>query len=363
MESKIQKILTNTEKGLTFGLKSMNIHLGGIQREAMYVIGADSKVGKTTFVDYTFLLSPYLNDHLKKKIDIHWIYFSFEISRIRKMFRLAPYFFAIDYNKTTYEHKGETKEINSNYLMNKVIDKDEELITIKEDDKAIFLEIYEKRLVPLFGKIVNNNLEPGIVDIVERAENPTGLRNYIYKYASENGKFIKQKYNTFDNNGNKVVKERIVDYRPNNPKAYVIIITDHIRKLKSERGFNNKQVIDKWLEYEVDMRNLFGYTFVDIAHLNRKLDAIDRMKYSKEFLHPTLGDFKDSGNMGEEADYIITGFNPRDKKYMLREHFGHDLVDYPNYRSWHLIASRDTPPEDFFTEMNGNLNTFKDINN
>lgn len=362
IEDKIQNILDNTEKGLDFGLSKMNIHFGGMQREAIYAVGAAPKVGKTTFVDYCFLLSPYLKNVLEEKRNIHWIYFSFEISRIRKMFKLAPFFFYRDYNKDTFVHKEKVYSINSNYLMNKQLDDDEELIKILPEDKEIFEEIYEKRLIPLFGEIKNGvQVKKGVVDIIERAENPTGLRNYIFEYAKNHGKFGVEKYQTSDDSGRTITKNKIVDYTPNNKDDYVIIITDHIRKLRPERGFNQKQIIDKYLTYQVEMRNLFGYTFVDIVHLNRNLDAIDRMKYSKDRLFPGLGDFKDSGNVGEDSDYVITGFDPRDEKYMLTKHFGHNLIDYPNYRSWHVVASRDTPTFNIYTEMNGNKNLFKEI--
>lgn len=360
MEDKLKLILNNTEKGLNLGLKSMNIGLGGIQRGAIYAIGAAPKVGKTTFVDFCFLLSPYLTDFLERGINIHWIYFSFEISRIRKMFKIAPFFFIRDFNKSKYVHKGKEYPITSTYLMNKQLDKDEELIIIKEDDKAIFEQIYNTRLVPLFGKVVNNEWSKGVVDIIERPENPTGLRNYIYNYASEHGRLLTEPYTTIID-GKKVTKTKIIDYIPNNPKEFVIIITDHIRKLKFERGYTMKQNIDKWLEYQVEMRNLFNYTFIDIAHLNRNLDDIERMKFTKDLMFPGLGDFKDSGNAGEEADYVITGFDPRDKKYMLKTHFGHELIKYPNYRSWHIVASRDGENFDVFTEINGGTNTFNEI--
>jgi len=361
MEEKVKKILDNTKKGLSFGLKNLNIATGGIQREAIYTIGAAPKVGKTMFVDYAFLLSPYLNDYLKGR-KIKWIYFSFEISRVRKMFRLAPFFFKTDFNKETFFHKGKEYKINYMYLIGKMLDDDEELIKVKEEDKKIFEEIYKNRLFPLFGGMINGKFIEGAVTVIEMAENPTGLRNYILNYAKENGNFITMPYTTLDNYGKKIIKQKIVDYKPNDEELYTIIIVDHIRKLKSEKNYNIKQIIDKWYQYQVELRNWCGFTFVNVAHLNRGIDSIDRMRFNKDKIYPGLSDFKDSGNSGEESDYVITGFNPNEDKFMLKTHFGHYLTSFPGYRSWHLIASRDTKPAHFFTQINGNNNIIKQIN-
>jgi len=357
MEREVVEILEKTEKGLDFGIKSLNLGLNGISRETIYTIGASPKAGKTSFVDFSFLLVPYLKNYLGENKKIKWIYFSYEISRVRKMMKLAPFFFKYDFHKDTFFHKGVEYPINSNYLSNKMIDPDEELITIKEEDRKIFEEIYETRLVPLFGEKVNGKyVRKGCVTVFEKATNPTGIRNTLMDYAEYTGTF---ETSTYKSQGE--TKSYITGYRPNDPELHTIVIIDHIRKVKSERGFDNKQIIDKLYEYEVELRNFAKFTFVNIAHLNRNLSSIDRMRFNKERLHPTGDDFKGSGNPIEESDVVMTMMNPLDERYMLKKHYGHDLSEYPNYRSLHIIDSRDTEPFDVFLNANFNNNIFTEI--
>jgi len=348
--------------GLSFGIKSLDIKLNGIQRETVYAIGASPKVGKTTFTDFSFLLAPYHVDFLQKGKKIKWIYFSFEISRIRKMYRLAPFFFVKRFNISEFKYNNETYLISSNYLLGKLLDKKGNLIKVSEEHKRMLFEIYEKDLVPIFGKKDKNGnyIKKGVVDIVEESTNPTGLRNYILSYAKDNGTFLYDKYYIYEN-GRKVEKQRISGYKPNDEEEFVIIITDHIRKLKRERGYSLKENIDKWLEYQIEIRNWCKYTFVNIAHLNRSLDAIDRMRFSKDRLFPTGADFKDTGNVSEECDVIITMFNPLDEKYRLSTHFGYDLSKYPDYRSIHIIESRDGGEGRVHCQMKSNLNILTEI--
>lgn len=125
-----------------------------------------------------------------------------------------------------------------------------------------------------------------------------------------------------------------------------------------------KENIDKMSQYEVELRNWCGYTFINIVHTNRNLASIDRLKYMTENIFPTAEDIKDSGNLSEDSNTIMTLFNPHDEKYNLKKHFGFDLAQMPNYRSIHVVESRETPcPAHFFMNMFGNVNMFSELNN
>lgn len=70
-----------------------------------------------------------------------------------------------------------------------------------------------------------------------------------------------------------------------------------------------------------------------------------------------------SGNLSEDSNVVITLFNPRDEKYNLTKHFGTELEEYPNYRSIHIVESRDSVcPSHFKANMYGNINMFEMIN-
>ena len=55
-------------------------------------------------------------------------------------------------------------------------------------------------------------------------------------------------------------------------------------------------------------------------------------------------------------------FNPADEKYGLTMHFSKQLRHYPNYRSIHLVESRDTEcPKHIQVSMFGAVKTFKKL--
>lgn len=366
----VEKGRLGRNAGLPTGIPALDRDTDGVQKKCIYGVGAAPKVGKTTFVDYAFVLSPYLYLQTlteESDVEIDWIYNSYEIDRVRKELKFACFFFSHDHNMNNFTHKGKIYEISARYLQSKMKDEDEELILLKDEHLVILKQIYEERIIPLFGEFnrAGHKIKPGLIkDFLEERENPTGIRNYLLKYATDNGKFIYENYK--DKTG--AEKRRRIGYKANNPNKYVIIITDHIRKLKGERGFTTKQNIDKFIEYQVEFRNWCGWTFVDICHLNRGMADVQRMKFSKDTLYPTGEDFKDTGNLSEEADIIYTMMNPNDEKYQLQSHFNLDLRDgpgnllYPNYRSLHLVESRDTEcPVHYQLNMFGNINTFKSI--
>jgi len=367
--------LEGKNEGLSFGLPALDIELGGVQKRAIYGICAGPKVGKTTFTDYSFVISPYL-DYLELKkdpkyatLEIEWIYFSFEISRIKKEFKLVPYFLLKDHGIATFRHKSEVRDISPQYLEGKLKDKDGERIIPCDEHIEAIMKVYEERIIPLFGEYdeEGNLIKPGFIRFVENKENPTGLRNYIGRYSADNGRWVMRTENVGSSE-----KPEYREYRshwvPNNPDKYTIIITDHLRKLLPERGMQKKEVVDKYIEYQVEFRNWCGFTFVDIIHLNRNMSDVNRLKYNNEFLYPTGDDIKDTGNLSEEADYIITLMNPNDEKYGLSKHFGLQIKDtsndetYPGYTSIHLVESRDTEcPVHFRSIMQGNLNNFTEL--
>lgn len=376
-KERFERGLQGLNFGLPTGLDAIDKVTGGIQKEAIYGIAAGPKVGKTTFVDYSFVIAPYLHylEILKKgnpeNLEIEWIYFSFEINRIKKEFKYVAFFMKHDYNIDTFKHKDSVYDISPNYLEGKMKDNDGEIIRPSEEHQKIVYQIYEDRIIPLFGEYDNKGkqIKPGLIKFVEQRDNPTGLRNYIGRYTAKTGTWHWEDYQEEVIVGNEtktVTKQKRAGWTPNSPNKFVIIVTDHLRKLKEERGFTKKQLIDKYIEYQVEFRNWCRFTFVDIIHLNRNLSDTNRIKYQSEFLYPTGDDIKETGNLSEEADYIFTMMNPNDEKYNIKKHFGLEIKNssndelYPNYRSIHLVESRDTEcPLHFRAKMRGHINSME----
>ena len=375
-QQEFEKGQIGKNKGIPFGkgLENLTAAINGLQRGMIYGIAAAPKVGKTTLADAAFVLGPYLYI-LEHNIEVDWIYFSFEIDRISKEFDFASFFLYYDYQigevnlPEGVTIKGESKiEISSDYLRGRIQDDNNNIIKVPDYIIEKIKLIYRNRIVPLFGEydLEGNQISYGKITFIEDKDNPTGLRNFMFDYARRNGNFLTTSYYS---EKEKKTKERIVGYKPNNPDKVTICVTDHLRKVKLERGFTKKETIDKWIEYQVEMRNWCGFTFVDIIHLNRSMADIQRSKFMGDLIYPNSDDIKDTGNLAEEANHLFTMFNPNDDKYNLKKHFGKEIktlkneVLYPLMRTVHLVDSRHTWfPQHFRYNMKGNVKSFEMLN-
>ena len=359
-------------KGLPLGsgLEHISKTINGIQRRMMYTIASSPKVGKSTFVNYGFVISPYLYSLENPDVDVSWVYYSWEMDRVSMEFDFCSHFLYHDFGIVYYNLpdkitvKGENKiAISAAFLMGQIQDDNEDIVKVPQDIFEKIQIIYEKRIVPLFGEYSSDGilLKPGKIMFIENSENPTGIYKELFKYASHRGTFNYHKYMKGDKE-----ESKLVSYTPNNPESYVIVVLDTIRKVSKERGFSIKETIDKTIEYETILRKLLGYTFVNIVHLNRDMADIERLKFMGDLIYPQPELIKDSGNLSEESTHVFTMFNPNDERYNLNTHFGMKIKDsrrnelFPNLRTIHLVESRFVPyPQHFRVNMNGALKDFK----
>lgn len=297
--------------GLTTGIPQLDQAINGIQRKTTISVAAAPKVGKTTMVDFCFVLSPYLEAVEKGILDkVHWIYFSYEIDRISKEFKFAAFFMYKDFGVSEIDYKGKKYPMSQDYLMGKLLhrnpDDSLEQVPVSPEHEAMLQNIYKERIIPIFGEYNDSGkqISKGVMTFIEDPENPTGLYKGLLRYADANGEFLHETYSITDEKGVSTSHKRIVGYNPKDPDKFTIIVTDHIRKLRRENvkggGTTMKENIDKWLEYSTWLRNMCGFTFIHIVHMNRGLANIERLKFAKNselgyIVYPTGDDVKDSG--------------------------------------------------------------------
>lgn len=290
--------------GLSTGIEKLDIAIGGIPRAASIGIAASEKVGKTTLADYIGVINPYLQAIADGTIDdLEIIYFSLEIERVEKEFKFACYFLNLEYGLNEFQFMGKTYKISPNYFLGREIHgkdpKTGKLIFVKvnKDHEEKLKAVYKKYIVPMFGVYDANGkqVQKGKITFISQPENPTGFYKYLMRFAETRGKFIHEEYDTLDANGNATKGKRIVGYTPNNKNERVLIVFDHIRKLRRERGFTMKENIDKFLEYTTEIRNLCKYTWLLIIHLNRGISNIERLKFFGDTIFPTSDEVKDTG--------------------------------------------------------------------
>lgn len=355
------------------GLEHVYKNINGVQKGMIYSVGAGPKVGKSTMVDAGFVIEPYLYCKYHD-IPLDIIYFSYEIDRVSKEFDFAAHFLASDHGiecitlPQGHTHEGkQSVEMSSNLLRGRLKDDQDNIICLPPLVEEKLALVHRERIEPLFGEYDTEGrlIRRGTIHFYADRENPTGLRNHIMNYAKENGEFKYEEFTTQDDKGKAKKVKRVIGYTPNDPTKYVLIVTDHLRKLKLERGFQMKQNVDKYVEYSVEFRNWCNFTFIHIIHLNRSIADPYRMKFAGSQLYPTGDDFKDTGNLSEESDYVFTMMNPNDTKYNLTKHFDLQIRDgkghllYPDLRSIHLVESRHSIfPAHFQVNMKGNVKTF-----
>lgn len=300
---------SSKNKGLPMGegLSHIDSAIQGIQRNMTYVIGASPKCGKSTFVDYGFILAPYMAWVIKPYV-VRWIYLSLEMDRISKEYDFATFFLHTYYGISEiqlpdgvfFKKPNGTLlskiPLSSDYLRGRLNDSEGNTILCSQELQQLLIQVYEKHIITLFGEYdeKGRKIKNGLMLFVDTIEdtNPTGLYKNLLAFAETRGSFSKESYT----NKEGVVKDKIIGYTPNDPEEYVIIITDTVRKLQRERGFTLKENIDKWVAYANEIRNLCRYTFAHIVHLNRGISDVTRLKFMGENLTPTPEDIKESGN-------------------------------------------------------------------
>ncbi len=267
-----QRALDNVEagrsglnKGIPISFPRLRMHLPDIQQETYYLTGAAAKCGKTAFTDDLFLYGTYdwiIANKDKTDIVLDIDYFSFEINSVSKI------------------TKGIARRLWKDYGI--IVDVNEILSRGKNhcSDELYNLIIGYRRY---FEEMED------ILTILDFAENPTGIRNYLLDKARKRGKIIEKNINR-DPNGPPIM--RFDKYIPNNPNIYWIIILDHCGIMKEERGFTTKQNIDKMSQYLIDIRN--NYKGIPVVIQQLAFDSENDERHKSGRLTPTLKDFGDS---------------------------------------------------------------------
>jgi hypothetical protein len=311
--------------GLKCGLPKLGKFINNIQRARMYVIGGSAKSGKTAIIDEMFVLSPFLLEHKTGNIKLKIKYFSYEISKIEKMAKFCAFFMYENYGIT--DTNG--KPFSSNYILSKGEYK------LNEEHYKIVEKIYNDELNELFGN-------GGVIDFYEDRDNPYGIANEIHRHAEANGEYIYKEYDFKCDNGTFEKRNRRVGYRPSDPKEFVIVICDHADLIRATRNMDSKHKIDELGRICVEFRNLVGYSFVIVQQLNREMGKTDRLKFSGDDLQPMAEDFKNTGNLIEDANLVIAIFNPSVYKH-IHQHLNYDIDRLGKYyRSVHILQSRET---------------------
>lgn len=270
--------------GLGNGLQRINRYIYGTQRGRYYLIGADSSVGKTTLADYMFVLRTWA-DAKAKGIPIKIYYCSFEMSKLDKIARWVSYYIYLNTGKC----------IPSEFIIGRINGK-----YVLDDDLPIIMKAYQQ---------VQEMLKDII--LIDGAVHPTKIfEDIIEHHYEKSGQVIRQKVSETD--AKKGKKGHIVKYVPHDPRAYTLLVIDHLGLLSPEMSLNTKNVIDKMSRYGIILRNLFQTTCVFIQQfstdlLQTKRQQLVQLTGAKKAaaIIPTRLDFGDSKATFRDAEVVI----------------------------------------------------------
>jgi len=282
LNREVQKGLDGRNNGIPMGFNRLNNYIG-IRKSMYFLIGGLTGSGKTSFIDDAFVLNPY-DWYISQKtpdIKVNIIYRSMERSKTYKLAKWVS-------RKIFLDH-GVLIPVNKLLGWNAKMSKD-------EHDLFLMYEDY-----------IGNMNE--VITIIGGPENPVGIAKELRVFAEERGEIVQiDKYNK--------------KYIPNNENEITIVVLDHIGLLKLTKDQSTKkQAIDKMSDELRYARDFFGYTPVVVSQFNR--DISNPMRIKNGDVEPQLEDFADSSQTQNDADVVLSLFDPM--RYKVADPSGYAL--------------------------------------
>jgi replicative DNA helicase len=299
--------------GMANGLKRINNYIHGTHKGRYILIGADSGVGKTTIADFMYVYSLW-KACKKAGRKLYIKYFSFEISAAEKKLKWIA-----QWIKHIYD-----VDLPTDYIAGRIAG-----LTVSDEHMRMVMRAYA---------VVEEMLRD--IEIIDHMLHPTGMLNMlIEKHYEKIGKVIRDE-------GKEGKKGMIRGFKPNDPQALTIAITDHLALINTEKGaFTKKDIMDRWSVYSVMCRNVFGTTFIQIQQFNTsQMSAYREQKKSEAAIAPGRMDFGDSSYTFRDADLVMGLVKP--VQYDLKTYHGWNLEELGQYFiALHLMKNRYGPAD------------------
>lgn len=319
------------EQGYSIGLPKLEQVIDGVCKGVYTLIAAESGVGKSSFMLYSYIYRPIM-DHIddgKFKISL----FSLEMSVDKILAKLlSTYIFE------TYGIRLSIKQLLSvqkGFILN---------------DSCYSIV---KECVPWMKKVES------ILTIYDKSATANSIYSNLLKELENRGHF-------------KETENRKI-YYPDDPDLVHIVIIDHLARVFCSPGNTLKQEMDLTSKYLYSLKNRCGISPIVIQQMNRGIQSMDRRK--EGMVIPLTSDLKDTNSTVEDAEIILAIFSPDKSK--LNSHRGYDIKQLgDSFRSIFVLKSRygESNVEDFlyydgkcnkWVEMPpaGSINDYRIFNN
>lgn len=290
----IDEGMAGRNAGLPMGFDRLNREVS-LRKSNNYLIGGFTGTGKTSFVDDAFVLNPadYLMTHMDDpntpKFEV--VYWSMERGKKFKIIKWVARKIFMDQGIIVPVAKW------MGWIPG-------EKITQSERDLFNSYRPYIDRLLT-FIHIKDDSKE----------HNPTGMSKFMVdEFFAERGRI-----ELIPIPGTTKTRRT---YIPNDPTKIVLIVLDHLGLIRKQKGLaTQKEIIDRCSEDQRYWRDFYGSSSVDLSQFNRSIANPARLK--AQDVEPMLEDFKDSGSTQEDADVVMSLFDPF--RYKVPDPSGYDL--------------------------------------
>lgn len=282
-------------QGLSMGLPKFESYIDGVSRGTYTLLFGGTGCGKTSLALYSYIYRPIMENINSE--DFKVIYYSLEMTAENLFAKLLSIYIWEKYSK-----EFSFKELLSRKKDYVLSDEDYQLVL----DSADWLKRLEK-----------------IITIYDRALTSDSLYAHLSKEMEKHGTFEKTETRKI--------------YHKNNPNLTVLVVLDHIGLVRKGKGRTKKEEIDLASSYLLGFRNRCDISPLVLMQMNRTSSSMDRRKGG--FQEPQLDDIKDSGNPSEDAEIVISVFNPCREK--MASYRGYDIKQLGNsFRSLIVLKNR-----------------------
>jgi replicative DNA helicase len=303
---KLKQSIERGERGLNTGIPfngftSLSKQIKNIQQGRYDLIFAGTSVGKTAFVNSTYVYGAveFLQNNPDYIHDLEIIYYSLEIPPEQQ---IAKHIAGLIWR----EHGILTS-------VDEILSKGDKRIP---PEVKQLIEDYEDKMQEIQSKYLK----------YRSSLNPDFLFKDLITYAEKRGQVIRNE------------EGLIVEYIPNNPGLITLIVIDHIGLINYTGYKDLKEAIDKASRTLVFFRNMFNFSPVVISQVNRSSEQMDR-RDSDNWM-PMLSDIKNTGNVAEDCNTAIGIASPF--YYGVDKCLGYDITKYKNrYRLAKICKNRD----------------------
>jgi replicative DNA helicase len=246
-------------RGIPFeGFTTLSKHIKNIQQGRYDLIFAGTSVGKTAFVNSTYVYGAidYIQNNPGYIHDIEIIYYSLEIPPENQ---IAKHIAGLIW-----------KEHNILTSIDEILSRGD--LKIRPEVQEL-IALYEERMQEIQNKYLH----------FRSSLNPDFLYKDLITYAEKRGQVIRNEDGL------------IVEYIPNNPGLITLVVIDHIGLIDYGKYKDLKEAIDKASKTLVFFRNMFNFSPVVISQINRGSEQMDRRENDNWM--PMLSDIKNTGNI------------------------------------------------------------------